>query len=66
MSSYQDQIIKLDAKVSITQESDQWLKVNVLFLINQHPDLVKLEGRKPESLEEMFNPEFISGIKIRL
>jgi len=61
-----DQIIKLDGKIAATQESEQWLKITVPFLINQHPDLLKLEGRKPESLEEMFNPDFISGIKIRL
>jgi hypothetical protein len=61
-----DQIIKLDEKIAATQESEQWLKITVPFLINQHPDLLKLEGRKPESLEEMFNPDFISGIKIRL
>jgi len=61
-----DQIIKLDGKITATQESEQWLKITVPFLINQHPDLLKLEGRKPESLEEMFNPDFISGIKIRL
>ena len=61
-----DQIIKLDGKIAVTQESEQWLKITVPFLINQHPDLLQLEGRKPESLEEMFNPDFISGIKIRL
>ena len=61
-----DQIIKLDGKIAASQESEQWLKITVPFLINQHPDLLKLEGRKPESLEEMFNPDFISGIKIRL
>ena len=61
-----DQIIKLDGKIAATQESEQWLKITVPFLINQHPDFLKLEGRKPESLEEMFNPDFISGIKIRL
>ena len=61
-----DQIIKLDGKIAVSQESEQWLKITVPFLINQHPDLLKLEGRKPESLEEMFNPDFISGIKIRL
>ena len=61
-----DQIIKLDGKIAASQESEQWLKITVPFLINQHPDLLKLEGKKPESLEEMFNPDFISGIKIRL
>ena len=61
-----DQIIKLDGKITATQESEQWLKITVPFLINLHPDLLKLEGKKPESLEEMFNPDFISGIKIRL
>ena len=61
-----DQIIKLDGKIAASQESEQWLKITVPFLINQHPDLLKLEGKKPESLQEMFNPDFISGIKIRL
>ncbi|MDA0906528.1 MAG: hypothetical protein O2874_09450, partial [Verrucomicrobia bacterium] len=40
-----DQIIKLDGKIAATQESEQWLKITVPFLINQHPDLLKLEGR---------------------
>ena len=61
-----DQIIKLDGKITVSQESDQWFSITVPFLINQHPDLIRLEGKKPESLEEMFNPDFIKGIKIRL
>ena len=61
-----DQIIKLDGKITVSQESDQWFSITVPFLINQHPDLIRLKGKKPESLEEMFNPDFVKGIKIRL
>lgn len=61
-----DQIIKLDGKITVSQESDQWLSITVPFLVNQHPDLIRLKGKKPESLEEMFNPDFVKGIKIRL
>jgi hypothetical protein len=61
-----DQIIKLDGKITVSQESDQWFSITVPFLVNQHPDLIRLKGKKPESLEEMFNPDFVKGIKIRL
>ena len=61
-----DQIIKLDGKITVSQESDQWFSITVPFLVNQHPDLLRLKGKKPESLEEMFNPDFVKGIKIRL
>jgi len=61
-----DQIIKLDGKITVSQESDQWFSITVPFLVNQHPDLIRLRGKKPESLEEMFNPDFVKGIKIRL
>ena len=54
----ENEIIQLDGKISVSQESDRWLKVTVPFLIKQHPEILKLEGKRPETIEELFNPSF--------
>lgn len=61
-----DQIIKLDGKITVSQESDLWLRVTVPFLVKQHPELLKLEGKRPESIEELFNPEYLDSLKIKI
>ena len=49
----EDEIIQLDGKIAVSQESDRWLKVTVPFLIKQHPEILKLEGKRPETIEEL-------------
>ena len=61
-----DQIIKLDGKISVSSESERWLKITVPFVIVEHPDLKKMEGKRPETIEEMFNPEFLNDLKINI
>lgn len=61
-----DEVIQLDGKISVAQDSDRWLRVTVPFMIKQHPDLISLNGRRPESMEELFNPEFLDGLKIKI
>ena len=61
-----DEIIQLDGKISVSQESDRWLKVTVPFIIKQHPELLKLGGKRPETIENLFNPEFIENLRIRI
>ena len=43
-----DKVIKLDGKISVSQDSERWLKISVPFLINEHPDLLicKVKGLK--------------------
>lgn len=63
-----DQIIKLDGKITVNQDSERWLKITVPFVINQHPDKVRLdlEGRRPEKIEDLFNPDFLDGLQIKI
>ena len=61
-----DQIIELDGKITVAQESDQWFKVTVPFIVKQHPDMLKLEGKRPQSLEEYFNPDYIDNLRIKI
>jgi hypothetical protein len=62
----EDQIIQLDGKITVAQESDQWFKVTVPFIVKQHPDVIKLEGKRPESIEAYFNPEFIDNLRVKI
>ena len=61
-----DKVIKLDGKISVSQDSERWLKISVPFLINEHPDLLSMQGKRPETIEEMFNPSFLNNLKIRI
>ena len=54
-----DQIIQLDGKITVSQESDLWVRVTVPFLVKQHPELLKLDGKRPESIDELFNPRLL-------
>ena len=61
-----DQIIKLDGKIKVSSESERWLKITVPFVIVDHPDLEKMQGKRPNTIEEMFNPEFLNDLKINI
>jgi hypothetical protein len=61
-----DQFVKLGGKITITKESDQWIKASVPFVFVTHPLLEKFKSRKPSSKEDLINIEFINNIKVRL
>ena len=61
-----DRFVSLAGKVTIKRDSDAWLKISVPFEVVSHPDLAALEGRKPSSREELFNPQFIDDLEIKL
>ena len=61
-----DKVIKLDGKISVSQDSERWLKISVPFLINEHPDLLNMQGKRPETIKEMFNPLFLNNLKIKI
>lgn len=61
-----DSVIELDGTVDISRMGDGWLKISVPFLLKSHPDLEALDGRKPSSMEELFNPDFIDNLNLKI
>ena len=61
-----DKFVSLDGKVTIKRESDHWLKISVPFRVNSNPDLDALDGKRPSSREELFNPKFLDDLEISL
>ena len=61
-----DKIVSLDGKVTIKRESDHWFKISVPFQLISNPDLDALEGRKPRSREELFNPKYLDNLELNL
>jgi hypothetical protein len=61
-----DQFIKLNGTVTVTKESDQWVKASVPFSFINHPMFEKSKSSKPTSKDEVINIEYINNIKVRL
>ena len=61
-----DNVIQLDGSVEVSRVGDSWLRFSVPFLVKSHPDMENLAGGKPSSMEELFNPEFIDNLVIKL
>ncbi len=59
-------VIELDGAVEVSRASDNWLKVSVPFLVKSHPGMKALDGRKPSSMEELFNPEYLNNLNIKI
>ena len=64
LSAIPDQFVKLGGKITISKESDQWVKASVPFTFVNHPLAEKFKSRKPTSKEEVINLEYIDNIKI--
>ncbi|MDG1138607.1 MAG: hypothetical protein P8N49_03720 [Opitutales bacterium] len=65
----EDKFAKLDitnGNLSIKKQSDQWLRITVPFKLVSHPRIEALEGRRPLTLSQAFNPKFIDDIKVKL
>ena len=65
-SAQSDQFVKIANKVSISAETDSWLKISVPFNIVGHPRLVTLRGDRPSTIEQAFNPEYVEDVKVKL
>ena len=61
-----DKIVSLDGKVTIKRESNHWFKISVPFQLISNPDFDALEGRKPRSREELFNPKYLDNLELNL
>ena len=64
-----DKIAKLDIssnKLPIKKESDQWIRITVPFKFLSHPKIADLQGSRPSTLNQAFNPDFIDNVKVKL
>ncbi len=65
----EDEFAKLDItsnKLPIQKESDLWLRINVPFKLLKHPRLEALNGRRPATIEQAFNPKYLDDVKVKL
>ncbi len=66
LSAIPDQFVKLGGKITISKESDQWVKASVPFTFVNHPLAEKFKARKPTTKDEVINLAYIDNIKIKL
>lgn len=62
----EDKYVKLGNKVSISSENDSWIRVSIPFNILNHPGLEQFRTRRPSTVEELFNPEYIDDLKVKI
>ena len=65
----EDKFVKLDIvsnKLSIKKESDRWLRISVPFKFINHPKIEALNGRRPSTVSQAFNPKYINDVKVKL
>lgn len=60
----EDKYAKLERPLTLRPDSDAWLKATIQFRIFANP-LLPVEN-KPESLDEVFNPEYLDNVKVKL
>ena len=61
-----DKYVKLANKVSINAENDSWLRVSIPFNILSHPGLEQFRTRRPSTVEELFNPDYVDDLKVKI
>ena len=66
LSSAPDEFVRLTGKVTVTKESDAWLKATVPFGIVKHPKAETYSKSKPGGLSDVLNVEFMDNVKVKL
>ena len=61
-----DKYAKLGARLSITNESDSWIKISVPFNLLTTPRLAQIGASRPTTLEGAFNPEYANNVRVKL
>lgn len=61
-----DEYVRLTGKVTVTKESDTWIKASVPFAIVSHPKAQTYSKSKPIELSDVFNLEFMDNIKVKI
>jgi hypothetical protein len=61
-----DDYVKLTGKVTVTKESDMWIKASVPFEIIMHPKAQSYSRSKPIGISDVINLEFMNNIKVKI
>ena len=64
-SAREDFFAKISGEPKISLETPAWFRISLPFSLLNHPSQVALAGRKPQNLEQAFNPDFVDNFKIR-
>ncbi len=61
-----DEYVRLTGKVTVTKESDMWIRASVPFGIVVHPKAQTYSKSKPTGLSDVINLEFMNNIKVKI
>jgi hypothetical protein len=61
-----DEYVRLTGKVTVTKESDTWIRASVPFGIVAHPKAQAYSRSKPTGLSDVINLEFMNNIKVKI
>jgi len=61
-----DEYVRLTGKVTVTKESETWIKASVPFGIVVHPKAQTYSRSKPTGLSDVINLEFMNNIKVKI
>ena len=61
-----DEYVRLTGKVTVTKESESWIKASVPFGIVVHPKAQTYSKSKPTGLSDVINLEYMNNIKVRI
>ena len=64
--SAEDEFVRLADKVTVTKATDNWLKASVPFVLVKHPKLESFQRRRPSTIEEALNIEYLDNVKVKL
>ncbi len=66
LHSAPDEYVRLTGKVTVTKESETWIKASVPFGIIGHPKAQTYSRSKPTGLADVVNLEFMNNIKVKI
>ena len=66
LHSAPDEYVRLTGKVTVTKESETWIKASVPFGIIGHPKAQTYSRSKPTGLDDVVNLEFMNNIKVKI
>ena len=62
----EDFFAKIAGEPKVSMESDKWFNISIPFSLHNNPSQIALNGTRPSSVEQAFNPEFIDNFKIKI
>jgi len=61
-----DEYVKLTGKVTVTKESETWIKASVPFGVIIHPKAQSYSRSKPTTIDEVVNLEYLDNVKVKI